>query len=153
MKSKVNETSWRSSLTVAWADRSPAVFHRSSFYRWAPPARCPSPTFRSDPADSPADCCCYCYSALSACHQLKPKLTANGYCAVALLVAVVTVGARFPIHLIVRLACPNPNEFHRCVCAWEGRDRIRGREKETETGESREKFINHRRSVHQNTKG
>lgn len=26
-------------------------------------------------------------------------------------VAVVTVGARFPIHLIVQLACPNPNRF------------------------------------------
>lgn len=43
-------------------------------------------------------------------------LTANGCFAAVLPAAVVTVGARFPIHLIVRLACPNPNEIHEVVC-------------------------------------
>lgn len=98
---------------MALADRSPIKFHRFSFDRWARPVHCQNPKCQSDPADSPADCCCYCYSVLFVC---RPTLTANGCYAAVLPAAVVTVGARFPIHLIVRLACPNPNEIHEVVC-------------------------------------
>lgn len=138
---------------MASADHSPAKFHRFSFDRWALLARYRNPTCQSGRADSPADCCCYCYSALSV-YPLRRSLTANDCYVAVLRVAIVTVGARFPIHLIVRLACPNPNEFHRCVCMLECLgDVIEGGEKETETGESRrEKNSLTIVGFHQNTK-
>lgn len=117
MKNKVNERVEIKELTVALADRSQAKFHRFLFGRLAHPARCPSLTCQSDLVDLRADCCyCYC-SEWSAWLPLLPP-AANGCFSVALQVAIVTVGARFPIHLIVLLTCPNPNRFQKVVCVW-----------------------------------
>lgn len=96
-------------LTVASVDRWRAACRRFSFCRWARRVRCRNLTSPWGPAGWLAGCCCYCWASSP---WTRPQLLAAGDCfAAALQVAVVTVGGRFPIHLIVRQACPNPNWF------------------------------------------